>query len=418
MNCILRISYQFFIILILVVELISCESNDNTIEDILQQRSEHLIRLSQKIIKRLDSKSFIGLSIPKHRVIYNETTFIDIHHKAYGRTGNKLIEFVHVITLGLIYNITSSHINLPKSIFHSLFDTFNTTLLSNVFPIVFYKHLKSHTCENGKCHIIHMNAESLFNIFQQHDLPIEINKDLINLASEIYLLTCAILWSQPKQYIIQAAIWLMKNKLKLSSSLTYTSVHKRQMNGYCNKIFMDFTIADISNSDVPINEKYWQLVDESFSDKDTIIYKNPICSMNYSFVSDIQIIHNVTNQMIFLSSDGYGRSDDYPLHQVITSNDLDLTLFPQFIDVPDDILYLDMFIAIHSDLFILNPRSTLSTFIYVVRVALGLGKSSVPRISNRDIYCFTKKEYKIFMKFQKWISYDDILRIYDEIQIE
>ena len=43
-------------------------------------------------------------------------------------------------------------------------------------------------------------------------------------------------------------------------------------------------------------------------------------------------------------------------------------------ELPDNVdpLYVDALMAIHSDLFILNPKSTFSWMIYVVRVALAL----------------------------------------------
>ena len=50
-----------------------------------------------------------------------------------------------------------------------------------------------------------------------------------------------------------------------------------------------------------------------------------------------------------------------------------ITLSPQE-ELPDSVdpLYVDALMASHSDLFILNPKSTFSWMIYVVRVALAL----------------------------------------------
>ena len=46
--------------------------------------------------------------------------------------------------------------------------------------------------------------------------------------------------------------------------------------------------------------------------------------------------------------------------------------------------FLDMFIAINSEFFVMNPMSTFSLEIYIIRLCLSL--RSVPVIKNNDFY--------------------------------
>ena len=52
--------------------------------------------------------------------------------------------------------------------------------------------------------------------------------------------------------------------------------------------------------------------------------------------------------------------------------------------VGDDTKFLEMFTAIHSDFFIMNPRSTFSFEVYIIRTSLGL--QSVPVMRNKDFF--------------------------------
>ena len=50
----------------------------------------------------------------------------------------------------------------------------------------------------------------------------------------------------------------------------------------------------------------------------------------------------------------------------------------------DEIKFLDMLIAMNADFFIMNPHSSYSFEIYVIRTILGL--QSVPIMNNEDFY--------------------------------
>merc|ERR1711937_785065 len=66
---------------------------------------------------------------------------------------------------------------------------------------------------------------------------------------------------------------------------------------------------------------------------------------------------------------------------------------------------LDMLMALNSELFIINPRSTLSWQVYLVRSILKL--PSVPNMTEKDFYCMEKSVYTDRAKFQQPFYTDD-----------
>lgn len=133
---------------------------------------------------------------------------------------------------------------------------------------------------------------------------------------------------------------------------------------------------------------------------------HPLCSMDLDFVRKVQTMNNRPNQRIFLAYDGYGSIEEYLKVKAIDTSALDASLFPMFGQL-ELRKFLDMFLAIHGDFFILNPRSTYSWYVYVVRTALGL--ESVPTIRNRDLFFYSDEEYEQHMDGQRWVTQQDIV---------
>ena len=68
--------------------------------------------------------------------------------------------------------------------------------------------------------------------------------------------------------------------------------------------------------------------------------------------------------------------------------------------------FLEMFMAIHSDFFIMNPRSTFSFEVFVIRTCLGL--ESVPVMKDKDFY--VKASDSISLKDPLWVTFGSIER--------
>ena len=74
--------------------------------------------------------------------------------------------------------------------------------------------------------------------------------------------------------------------------------------------------------------------------------------------------------------------------------------------------FVDMFIAIHGDFFILNPRSTFSWEIYLIRICLGL--ESVPIVRNNDVYFRKVPDDLIASNRPLWASWTSVIDAFYE----
>ena len=115
--------------------------------------------------------------------------------------------------------------------------------------------------------------------------------------------------------------------------------------------------------------------------------RNPLCDMSPSFVNDTVTMHGRQGNKIFVSFDGQG--DAAPLAAMGCVMQLTLDIEKKCPTVP--LKFLDLFLAIHGDLFILNPRSTFLWQVYIVRCILGL--ESVPVLKNNDYLVAGKEDH-------------------------
>jgi hypothetical protein len=151
---------------------------------------------------------------------------------------------------------------------------------------------------------------------------------------------------------------------KFNGSFEYTTVHKRSMEGTCNKIMANSSISVYSPLELPMDHPSWAKF---------IAHQAPFpFAMPLDFIQATQKLNNRSDQSIFLMHDGDLVLGEYKLssQRVIESAEIDTQLFPMFVTL-ESRLYLDIFIAILGDFFIANPRSTFSHVINVVRGALG-----------------------------------------------
>ena len=110
-------------------------------------------------------------------------------------------------------------------------------------------------------------------------------------------------------------------------------------------------------------------------------------------------MHHREKSKLFVAYDGSGGCDDYKAAGAVFSSVLNG--HPE-IQVDFDSKFLDMFLGIHSDLFILNPHSSVSWQIFLVRVILSL--PSIPKIKNSDFYLQTRSGTR-----NLWVSWSSVL---------
>lgn len=141
--------------------------------------------------------------------------------------------------------------------------------------------------------------------------------------------------------------------------------------------------------------------------------------MPLSFVRAVQQMHGANNSRIFVAWDGQGDVAEYIAlgDQAVFSNPPGVVAVEE--DEREDLKalqtrsaykYIDLFVSMNSDLFILNPRSTFSWEIYVVRVALGL--QTLPVVKTQDVYMRSEGERKRWhITDPLWITFADLWNV-------
>ena len=218
--------------------------------------------------------------------------------------------------------------------------------------------------------------------------------DLMGVLSRHFLRVYCALWSSPVQDVVASTAHIISQYL--NGSFLYTSVHKRSMNGGCSKVLSSaLKTSDYNTAELPMNNSEWS---------GDLNKKHPLCEMSGSFVTDVVHMHQKQNNQFFISFDGRGDISTLKALGAVFSSVLDST--PQFSHLQKK--YVDIHMAIHGDFFILNPRSTFSWQVLLIRLCLGL--ESVPTLINSDLYLQDKKEYEAMHRDRLWVSYSSIVQ--------
>jgi hypothetical protein len=204
----------------------------------------------------------------------------------------------------------------------------------------------------------------------------------------------------------------------------YTGVHQRAIDGQCDYRMIAMNRDLFSGSEISLRGGYWEDVRLPTNERKIARQirggkrssTHPLCSMELSFVRDTKAMHGRSNQPIYLASDGQGILSDY-----INSRDVAGTAIGRPKPRLEDrisVKYFDMFMLLNADFALLNPRSTFSWEVFVVRAALGL--LSVPKPVGTDLYFFSEAEahHPIHRKYVTWVSWETIDRAVDRISVK
>jgi hypothetical protein len=317
--------------------------------------------------------------------------------QSYGQSGNQLIAFTQAIWLSSMMNVT---LILPHNLQH-FFHQFNMSTLMSQFCCV-----QANFTGIGITNVIEIPAITMFWLPQW--LPVlkdryKLNESVddrdatIASVSEIFVQVYSALWSDIRSHVIDAAVWLIANHL--DNSLEFTAVHKRNLDGQCSEIFCKATKpSDYSGNELPMNDAVWE---------GNLCAHHPLCEMPYRFAVKVMAMHGFCNRSIFLSHDSKSNTSDYRQHGAVLSEELPVELKR---DV--SMAVLDTFVAIHSGLFLMNPRSTFSWQIYVVRAALK--QWSVPLLRNNDFYVMKDLDDRRY--YGEWVSWSSIAEAVERLR--
>jgi hypothetical protein len=341
----------------------------------------------------------IALSKRRHGPC-NLTKLILITEYQFGNSGNNLIELTHGLYFASLLNAT---LVLPPWM-ATILKPFDLSTLHAGYCFT--------TSQDYKKTDVFWEIESedsffAFQLFKKPgymELLPPLNDEILLDVSAHFLRVYSAFWSSPVEVLVSAAEWLIGHSL--NSSLSYTSVHKRMMEGGCAKAFAPATVlADMSPDELPMGRPEW---------RGNLRKSHPLCNMAADFVLDIMKLNhrNPQHSQIFVSFDGRGDVNDLKAIGAVFSSAIDGTPAAA-IHKQADKKFLDMFMAMHGDFFILNPRSTFSWQVYLIRVCLAL--ESAPILRNTDLYVQDPGSYQKMNRSGLWVSWTSVLEAHSRL---
>ena len=383
-----------------------------TIGPILQQRLSLLQTVSSSAYKKI--LQLIPRS-PNHAC--DPRNIVQITEKHYGGTCNQMVEFTHGLWIAYRCNRT-----LMMSEWMTNLLPFETNYLESMFCITGYSKLTRGlnilTVKSSDAFFVYQLANqpsfsTLFYISSTKKSPssADISPRATEEISLFFIAIYAALWSHTKQYVLDASKWIIENHLQ--ANFRYSSVHKRSFEGECNEdLFGAIQLSDINPNDIPMNHIEWN---------NDLSKNHPLCSMTASFLNSTMNLHHRPPETtkLYVAFDGDGDISDYKQssnnvfldvlsgYQASDRSTEHSTTNPHGHSTKADHdklqMFIDMFVAMNSDLFVMNPRSTFSWQIFVIRACLSL--QSVPVLAHQDLYTQTPAQ---FGHRQFWISWSSI----------
>ena len=228
------------------------------------------------------------------------------------------------------------------------------------------------------------------------------DKQLLLTLSHHFINVYTALWSSPNTTLVEAGNHFISKYLK--NDFNYTTVHKRSLEGACNGVLsQNIKLSDFSPLDIPMGNKEWT---------GNLKKAHPLCVMTADFVNETLHLQNKQNDPLFISFDGRGDVSGLVKYGAIFSSVLEINEADGFAERK----FLDMFIAMHGDFFILNPYSTYSWQIFVIRTVLGL--KSVPILNNKDFYLRNSVESNNMTDHEGlWVSWSTIITESENMRI-
>lgn len=288
-----------------------------------------------------------------------------------GRFNNNLIQMAHGLWVANVWNAS---LILPPSM-RTILHYFDIRPLKKIFCFEFSDDPVADT--SGRTHTISADDSfDLKNCIVSHkglcedlDLP-RYNQRLVLQVSNHFVQFYGALWAYPTRLVKDSVVSFVEKQF---GDFKYSSLHKRSLEGNCAKLLNgSILLSDFPPTQLAMDDASW---------RGNLSQTHPLCSMPPSFVvNTLKLNGRSPNKgRIFVAFDGQNECEGLKsLGAVFTRPLLSNTTSDALLE------YVDMGVAIHGDFFILNPRSTYSWTIFVVRAALGL--TSVPVLPDHDFY--------------------------------
>jgi hypothetical protein len=315
------------------------------------------------------------------------SSFVRVQGEHYGNTGNQMISLTHGLWLARKLNST---LLLPKWMEDAV-SHFNTTTLSTHHCFVPSTHhipryTQTHDIDAEESFFVHRVFNDKSKPFQSFLPPL--SEAEVDELSEVFVNVYASLWSAPRPVITASAAWIVENYL---AGFNYTTVHKRNLDGECGQIMNDMTKpSDFSPSELPMDSPEW---------KGDLRNHHPICEMQLDFVKRTMEMHGRAGSHLFVAFDGQGDVSSFRMHRAVFGNVMES--HPEYRMIP--MKYVDMLVAMLGGFFILNPRSTFSLQVFIIRACWRT--PSVPTTIVNDFYFQKQPDVLAAEHRPLWVSF-------------
>ena len=268
---------------------------------------------AEVVMARLAQLRQVALSQPRPTTC-NESRLVVITEFAWGNAGNQLISFTHGLWIA---ELAAATFVVPHYMSAILYP-FNLSTVRDAFCFkeeweyedaatarlarqhgLSYTHVAPPPSKYRKkapifpagAEVLEIESETCFFLFRFLKelaagkianprflgyLPARLRdpRRALDSASEAFVRVYAALWSAPIASVMLASLIVVSTKL--GDALEYTAVHKRGMEGGCNKVLAHTTsLADYSGLGLPMDREEWSRVSPRF---------HPLCEMPAPFV--------------------------------------------------------------------------------------------------------------------------------------
>lgn len=152
--------------------------------------------------------------------------------------------------------------------------------------------------------------------------------------------------------------------------------------------------TDFSPLELPMQRPEWN---------GNLMRSHPLCDMPFDFIKETLELNRRNNSKLFVAHDERANLEGFRKYGAVFSS----VLASDTIDTGYEMKFVDMLTAMHSEFFILNPRSTFSWQIYIIRQLLML--TSVPVIQN-DLYVQPHSEIARYNR-TLWVSWQSVVDV-------
>ena len=324
--------------------------------------TNHVVNSSFDILqKRLQRLRHIGFLNP--RATCGSNGFL-ILKKKFGRHSNFFIQICH----GLWLAETSNRTLVVPSDMKDVFKYFNLENVQRQFCFVFDDELGhvEYVTKLAQRFFGHAVLQAHYSFFMDEYLiskpsvnghlviPAHGNRT-IHEVSVYFVRFYAALWGSIKADVISEVDFVIEQMF--GGSMGFTSIHKRSLEGACARhLSSSINLTDYSETELPMSHCAW---------RGDLSQSHPLCDFPPSFVSSCLELHNRSKSLLFVAHDSEASvADLIQLGAISVDSILSIKKESKSSRYQPEKVYsfttarnhIDMAIAIHSDLFILNPR--------------------------------------------------------------